>query len=50
VLAVVAILFCLVLLVRAPMSSSGVVIATALLATLNWAAVRNSSTQEGITT
>jgi APA family basic amino acid/polyamine antiporter len=40
VLAVVAILFCLVLLVRAPMSSSGVVIATALLATLNWAAVR----------
>jgi amino acid transporter len=41
-LAVVAILFCVVLLVRAPMSSSGVVIATVLLATVNWAAVRTT--------
>jgi basic amino acid/polyamine antiporter, APA family len=43
VLAVLAILFCMVLLVRAPMSSSGVVIATVALATLNWAAVRKTS-------
>jgi basic amino acid/polyamine antiporter, APA family len=43
VLAVIAILFCLVLLVRAPMSSSGVVIVTAMLATLNWVAVRKST-------
>jgi APA family basic amino acid/polyamine antiporter len=43
VLAVVAILFCLVLLVRAPMSSSGVVIVTVVLATLNWAAVRKAA-------
>jgi basic amino acid/polyamine antiporter, APA family len=50
ILAVIAILFCLVLLVRAPMSSSGVVVATALLATLNWAAVRKSPrhNQDGI--
>lgn len=41
VLAVVAILFCIVLLVRAPLSNSTVVMATAAAATLNWALVRN---------
>jgi basic amino acid/polyamine antiporter, APA family len=40
VLAVLSILFCVVLLFRAPLSNSWVVIATAVLATLNWAAVR----------
>jgi basic amino acid/polyamine antiporter, APA family len=39
-LAVVAIMFCVVLLVRAPLNNSWVVMATAALATLNWAAVR----------
>jgi basic amino acid/polyamine antiporter, APA family len=39
-LAVVAILFCVVLLVRAPMSNFWVVIATAALAAINWAVVR----------
>ena len=39
-LAVAAILFCVVLLVRAPLNNSWVVLATAALATLNWAAVR----------
>ncbi len=41
VLAIVAILFCVVLLVRAPLSSSTVVLATAAAAALNWAFVRN---------
>jgi len=41
VLAVVAILFCLVLLVRAPLSNSTVVLATVAAAALNWALVRN---------
>jgi APA family basic amino acid/polyamine antiporter len=40
VLAVAAILFCLVLLVRAPLSNTTVVVATAAAATLNWALVR----------
>jgi basic amino acid/polyamine antiporter, APA family len=40
VLAVAAILFCVVLLARAPLSNSWVVLATAVLATMNWAAVR----------
>jgi APA family basic amino acid/polyamine antiporter len=40
VLAVVAILFCLVLLVRAPLSNTTVVVATAAAAALNWALVR----------
>jgi APA family basic amino acid/polyamine antiporter len=40
VLAIVAILFCVVLLVRAPLSNSTVVLATAAAATLNWALVR----------
>ena len=39
-LAVLSVLFCVVLLFRAPLSNSWVVIATAALATLNWAAVR----------
>jgi basic amino acid/polyamine antiporter, APA family len=40
VLAIVAILFCVVLLVRAPLSNSTVVLGTAAAATLNWALVR----------
>src|ERR1700687_5905669 len=40
VLAVVAILFCVVLLVRSPLSNSSVVFVTAALAATNWAAVR----------
>jgi APA family basic amino acid/polyamine antiporter len=40
VLAVAAILFCVVLLVRAPLSNSTVMLATAGLAALNWALVR----------
>jgi basic amino acid/polyamine antiporter, APA family len=42
--AVLAILFCIVLLVRAPMSNSWVVLATAALAAMNWAAVRKDAT------
>jgi basic amino acid/polyamine antiporter, APA family len=41
VLAVVAILFCIVLLVRAPLSNSTVVLITSGAAALNWALVRN---------
>jgi APA family basic amino acid/polyamine antiporter len=40
VLAVLAILFCAVLLVRSPFSNSSVVVATATLAAANWMAVR----------
>jgi basic amino acid/polyamine antiporter, APA family len=40
VLAVVAILFCVVLLVRAPLSNTTVVAATAVAAALNWLLVR----------
>ncbi len=40
-LAGVAILFCVVLLVRAPLSNSTVVLATAGLAAMNWVVVRN---------
>jgi basic amino acid/polyamine antiporter, APA family len=40
ILAVAAILFCVVLLARAPLSNSWVVLTTAALATLNWASVR----------
>jgi APA family basic amino acid/polyamine antiporter len=40
VLAIVAIMFCVVLLVRAPLSNSTVVLATAAAAALNWALVR----------
>jgi amino acid transporter len=40
VLAIVAILFCFVLLVRAPLSNTTVVVATAAAAALNWALVR----------
>jgi APA family basic amino acid/polyamine antiporter len=40
VLAVMAILFCVVLLVRSPLSNSSVVVVTAALAAANWAAVR----------
>jgi basic amino acid/polyamine antiporter, APA family len=40
VFAVVAILFCVVLLVRSPFSNSSVVLVTAALAAANWAAVR----------
>ena len=43
VFAVLAILFCVVLLVRAPLSNSWVVIATAALAAMNWAAVRRGA-------
>jgi basic amino acid/polyamine antiporter, APA family len=43
-LAVVAILFCIALLVRTPLSNSTVVLATAGLATVNWVLVRNKST------
>jgi basic amino acid/polyamine antiporter, APA family len=43
-LAIVAILFCVVLLVRAPLSNSTVVMATAAVAALNWALVRNRPT------
>jgi APA family basic amino acid/polyamine antiporter len=39
-LAVIAILFCVVLLLRAPLSHSWAVIVTAALATMNWTAVR----------
>jgi APA family basic amino acid/polyamine antiporter len=39
-LAIVAILFCVVLLLRAPLSNSTVVLATATAAALNWALVR----------
>jgi basic amino acid/polyamine antiporter, APA family len=45
VLAVLSILFCVVLLFRAPLSNSWVVIAAAALATLNWAAVRKKEAQ-----
>jgi len=41
--AVLAILFCIVLLVRAPLSNSWVVIATAALATMNWVVVRKDA-------
>ncbi|MBV9884978.1 MAG: amino acid permease [Acidobacteria bacterium] len=41
VLAIAAILFCVVLLVRAPLSNSTAVLVTAAAATLNWAFVRN---------
>lgn len=44
-LAVVAILFCVVLLVRTPLSNSTVVIATSILATLNWAIVKDTPGQ-----
>jgi basic amino acid/polyamine antiporter, APA family len=43
VLAIAAILFCVVLLVRAPLSNSTVVLATASVAALNWALVRKSA-------
>jgi APA family basic amino acid/polyamine antiporter len=43
VLAVVAILFCVVLLMRAPLSNSTVVLGTAAAATLNWLLVRKRS-------
>jgi basic amino acid/polyamine antiporter, APA family len=43
ILAAVAVLFCVVLLVRAPLSNSSVVIVTAVLATLNWMAVRRKT-------
>jgi basic amino acid/polyamine antiporter, APA family len=39
VLAILAILFCVVLLVRAPLSNSSVVMVTAALAAINWMAV-----------
>jgi APA family basic amino acid/polyamine antiporter len=42
-LAIAAILFCVVLLARAPLSNSTVVVGTAILATLNWVVVKNSS-------
>ena len=41
VLAVVAILFCVVLLLRSPLSNSSVVVVTAALAATNWAVVRS---------
>jgi APA family basic amino acid/polyamine antiporter len=41
VLAMLAIVFCVVLLVRAPLSNSSVVIVAAALAAINWAVVRN---------
>jgi len=44
VLAIVAILFCVVLLVRAPLSNSTVVVATAAVAASNWALVRKRTT------
>jgi amino acid transporter len=44
ILAVLAILFCVVLLVRAPLSNSTVVLATAAAAALNWVLVRNRPT------
>ena len=40
VLAVLAISFCVVLLVRSPLSNSSVVVVTAMLAATNWVAVR----------
>jgi amino acid transporter len=43
-LAIGAILFCVVLLVRAPLSNSTVVVATAAAAALNWALVRKRTT------
>ena len=43
VFAVLAILFCLVLLLRAPLSNSWAVLVTAALAAMNWAAVRQSA-------
>ena len=43
VLAVLAILFCLVLLLRAPLSNSWAVLVTAALAAMNWEAVRQSA-------
>jgi len=45
VLAVVAVLFCVVLLVRAPRSNSWAVIATVALGAMNWAAVRKKAAQ-----
>jgi APA family basic amino acid/polyamine antiporter len=44
VLSVAAILFCAVLLVRAPLSNSKVVFVTAALAAMNWVAVRKRAT------
>jgi amino acid transporter len=43
ILAIAAILFCLVLLVRAPLSNSTVVLATSALAAINWALVRREA-------
>ena len=42
-LAITAILFCAVLLARAPLSNSTVVLGTAILATLNWVVVKNTA-------
>jgi APA family basic amino acid/polyamine antiporter len=43
VLAVLAILFCVVLLMRAPLSNSWAVLATAALAAINWAVVQKDA-------
>jgi APA family basic amino acid/polyamine antiporter len=43
VLAVLAIVFCVVLLARTPLSNSWAVVATVGLAAMNWAAVRNDA-------
>jgi basic amino acid/polyamine antiporter, APA family len=45
-LAIAAILFCVVLLARTPLSNSTVVLVTAALATVNWAAVRKTPATE----
>ncbi len=44
VLAIAAILFCIVLLVRAPLSNSTAVLATSAAAAINWALVRKRTT------
>jgi APA family basic amino acid/polyamine antiporter len=44
VLSVAAILFCVVLLVRAPLSNSKIVFVTAVLAAMNWVVVRRRAT------
>jgi APA family basic amino acid/polyamine antiporter len=48
-LAIAAILFCVILLARAPLSNSTVVLATSTLAALNWVIVRKGSVPVGDT-
>jgi APA family basic amino acid/polyamine antiporter len=47
-LAIAAILFCVILLVRTPLSNSTAVLVTSVLATINWIIVRKTPTQTNL--